>query len=60
MTVIAEYIELFPPDVREILENIRRTIKKLAPEAEEVISYRMPGFRLMAGSLCGLPLSNST
>ena len=46
MTAIDGYFKVFPPDVQEIMENIRRTIKEVAPGAEEVISYRMPGFRL--------------
>jgi uncharacterized protein YdhG (YjbR/CyaY superfamily) len=43
---IDEYIESSPPDVRAILEKIRRTIRNAAPAAEEIISYRMPAFRL--------------
>ena len=31
--------------MREILEKVRETIRAAAPEAEEVISYRMPAFR---------------
>ncbi len=43
---IDEYIAGFPPDVQEILERIRRTIRAAAPDAEEAISYQMPTFRL--------------
>jgi uncharacterized protein YdhG (YjbR/CyaY superfamily) len=43
---IDEYIEACPPDVQMIMEKIRSTIKKAAPEAEETISYRMPTFTL--------------
>jgi uncharacterized protein YdhG (YjbR/CyaY superfamily) len=43
---IAEYIEAFPDDVQEILEKIRMTIRKAAPEAEETINYQMPTFTL--------------
>jgi uncharacterized protein YdhG (YjbR/CyaY superfamily) len=43
---IDEYIAGFPPDVREILEQIRRTIREAAPDAEETISYQMPTFTL--------------
>jgi len=32
--------------VQEILEKIRMTIRKAAPEAEETISYKMPTFNL--------------
>lgn len=40
------YIAGFPPDVREVLEKMRLTIRKAAPEAEEKISYMMPAFVL--------------
>lgn len=40
-----EYIAAFPSDIRDLLEKIRQTIRKAAPEAEEVISYQMPTFR---------------
>jgi uncharacterized protein YdhG (YjbR/CyaY superfamily) len=41
-----EYIAGFPDDVQEILEKVRMTIRKAAPEAEETISYKMPTFNL--------------
>ncbi|HLO15378.1 MAG TPA: DUF1801 domain-containing protein [Anaerolineales bacterium] len=43
---IDEYIAGFPEDTQKILEKIRLTIKKAAPEAEEAIKYRMPTFTL--------------
>jgi uncharacterized protein YdhG (YjbR/CyaY superfamily) len=43
---IDEYIAGFPPDIQEILEEIRMTIRKAAPDAEETIKYRMPTFTL--------------
>jgi len=43
---IDEYIAGFPPDVQEILQKIRATIKKAAPTAEETIKYQMPTFTL--------------
>jgi len=42
---IDEYIETFPIDVQKILEKMRGTIKKAAPEAVETISYQMPAFK---------------
>ena len=42
---IDEYISRFPKETRDMLEQIRRTVKKAAPGAEEVISYRMPAFK---------------
>ena len=43
---IDEYIAGFPPDVQEILEKIRVTIRKAAPDAKETIKYQMPTFTL--------------
>ena len=43
---IDEYIETFPEDVQSILEKMRQTIRKAAPEAEEAISYQIPTFKL--------------
>ena len=42
---IDEYIAGFPPDVRRTLKQIRSTIRKAAPAAEEAIAYQMPTFR---------------
>jgi uncharacterized protein YdhG (YjbR/CyaY superfamily) len=43
---IDEYIGIFPKEVREILKELRETIKAAAPDAEERISYQMPAFWL--------------
>jgi uncharacterized protein YdhG (YjbR/CyaY superfamily) len=43
---IDEYIGKFPPDTQEILRQIRTTIKKVVPDAEETISYGIPTFNL--------------
>ena len=43
---IDEYIKTFPADTQRILEKMRQTIRKAAPEAVEAISYRMPTFKL--------------
>lgn len=40
-----EYISIQTPEVQILLNQIRQTIKKAAPEAEEVISYQMPAFK---------------
>lgn len=42
---IDEYIARFPADVQAILEKVRGTIRKAAPEAKETISYQMHAFR---------------
>jgi len=43
---IDEYIAGFPPEIQEILEKIRLTIRKAAPKAEETIKYMIPTFTL--------------
>jgi uncharacterized protein YdhG (YjbR/CyaY superfamily) len=43
---IDEYITGFPEETQKILEQVRATIKKVAPHAIEVISYGMPAFKL--------------
>ena len=48
---IDEYIAGFPKDVQQLLENIRQTIKKATPQAEETISYKMPTFKLKGQDL---------
>jgi len=48
---IDEYIASFPNDVQEILQEIRMTIRKAAPDAEETISYQMPTFNLKGSYL---------
>lgn len=39
-----EYIARFPEDVQTVLQKIRQTIREVAPDAKEVISYQMPAF----------------
>jgi len=43
---IDEYITTFPRNVRDILEELRRTIRESAPKSEETISYGIPTFDL--------------
>jgi uncharacterized protein YdhG (YjbR/CyaY superfamily) len=42
---IGSYISKFPADVQVILEKVRETIRRAAPEAKETISYMMPAFK---------------
>ena len=43
---IDTYIASFPEDVRAVLEKIRKTIRKAAPNAEEIMNYGIPTFTL--------------
>jgi len=40
-----EYISTFPDNIKAILNNIRKQVKKRIPDASETISYQMPAFR---------------
>ena len=43
---IDEYIAQYPADVQIVMNKLRAVIKESAPEAQERISYGMPGFYL--------------
>jgi uncharacterized protein YdhG (YjbR/CyaY superfamily) len=43
---IDEYIATAAPKARPLLKRIRQTVRRAVPDVEEVISYRMPAFRL--------------
>ncbi len=49
--LISEYIKKFPINVQEILKGMQDTIKSVAPEAQECISYGMPTFKLNGKNL---------
>lgn len=44
--VIDEYIAHFPDDVQAVLQKVRKTIRKVAPDAQEKINYGIPTFTL--------------
>ena len=45
-TTINEYIEGFPEDTQGILNQVRATIRRAAPDAVESIGYGMPAYKL--------------
>ena len=45
-TTIDQYIAGYPKDVQKLLQQVRETIKKVVPDAEEAISYGIPTFKL--------------
>lgn len=45
-TEVDAYISGFPPQTQTLLMELRQTIKKSAPEALEVISYKMPAYKM--------------
>ncbi len=44
-TTVDEYLGQQPAKIRPLLKQLRQTIRKAAPEAEEVISYAMPAYK---------------
>lgn len=48
---IDDYIKIFPKDIQLVLNKIRSTIIRTAPEAIEGISYQMPTFKLHGKNL---------
>jgi uncharacterized protein YdhG (YjbR/CyaY superfamily) len=51
---VDDYLAALPIGERSALQNLRKTIKAIAPEATEVISYQIPTFRYQGRSLVGL------
>jgi len=43
---IDDYIADFPPNVQQLLQQMRATIKQIAPTAQEAIKYAIPTFIL--------------
>ena len=48
---IDEYLATAKPDQRRTLAKLRKTIRAIAPKAEECISYGIPAFRLNGSPL---------
>jgi uncharacterized protein YdhG (YjbR/CyaY superfamily) len=48
---VDEYIASQPADVQAILGRVRSAIRKAVPDAQEVISYKMPTYTLDGGRL---------
>src|SRR5262245_57832625 len=44
-TTVDEYIAAQPAAAKSILERVRSTIRKAIPDAEEVISYKIPAYK---------------
>jgi len=43
---VDEYIASQPEALQGVLERVRKTIRKAVPEAEEIISYKIPAYKL--------------
>jgi uncharacterized protein YdhG (YjbR/CyaY superfamily) len=53
MTSVDTYLEGVSGPNRDALERIRQTVKRMVPEAVELISYGIPGFKYKQKYLCG-------
>lgn len=45
-STVDEYIAGFPEDIQTILNQVRSTIRQMAPDADESIGYGMPAYKL--------------
>lgn len=43
---VNDYIARYPPDIQKLLNQVRATIRRAAPKAEETIKYAMPTYVL--------------
>jgi uncharacterized protein YdhG (YjbR/CyaY superfamily) len=50
---VDNYLAKVAQPSRETLETLRRTILEIVPDAQEVISYRVPAFRLHGKVVAG-------
>ena len=50
---VDEYLRGLDEPKRSTLESLRRTILEIVPDAEQVISYRVPAFRLGGKPIAG-------
>jgi uncharacterized protein YdhG (YjbR/CyaY superfamily) len=50
---VDEYLRAVEEPKRSTLQTLRRTILEIVPEAEQVISYRLPAFRVHGHTVAG-------
>jgi uncharacterized protein YdhG (YjbR/CyaY superfamily) len=50
---VDEYLRGIEEPKRSTLEGLRRTILEVVPDAEQVISYRVPAFRVQGKTIAG-------
>ncbi len=48
---VDEYIASQPETIQGVLQRVRSTIRKAVPEAQEVISYKIPTYKLPGGTV---------
>ena len=57
-TEVDEYLRAVDEPKRSTLQTLRRTILEIVPDAEQVISYRVPAFRLGGKTIAGFAAFN--
>jgi uncharacterized protein YdhG (YjbR/CyaY superfamily) len=50
---VDEYLEETPEPQRSTLTSLRTTLRELLPDADEVISYNLPAFKLGGKAIAG-------
>jgi uncharacterized protein YdhG (YjbR/CyaY superfamily) len=50
---VTAHLAKMPQPQKATLEQLRKTILEILPDAEEVISYGFPGYRLEGKIICG-------
>ena len=56
---VDEYLRGVEEPKRSALQTLRRTILEIVPEAEQVISYRVPAFRVRGETIAGFAAFNA-
>ena len=46
MQTVDDYISLLPEQTQGIMQSLRKAIREAAPAASEIISYKMPAFKM--------------
>ena len=57
-TEVDEYLRGVDEPKRSTLQTLRRTILEIVPDAEQVIAYRVPAFRLRGKTVAGFAAFN--
>jgi uncharacterized protein YdhG (YjbR/CyaY superfamily) len=50
---VDDYLRALEEPKRSTLQALRRTIREIVPDAEEVLSYRVPAFRVGGETIAG-------
>lgn len=60
MTVIDDYLAAVPAHQRKLLESVRREMRALLPDADEVISYGLPCFKVDGKAVGGFAANKNS